>query len=71
MATLDDLAIKVGQVKVVEASAVALIQGLIDQLRAAGSDSTKISALIDQLDAATTPLAKAVASNTFGQPASR
>lgn len=66
MSALDDLAAKVAAVKTVEDSAVALIQGLRDQLASIATAPTpeQIQGIIAQLDANTVPLANAVASNT-------
>lgn len=70
MSAFDDLTAKVAAVKTVEDSAVALIQGLRDQLAAIASAPTtdQINGLIAQLDANTTPLANAVASGTTAPP---
>lgn len=70
MSALDDLAAKVAAVKTVEDSAVALIQGLRDQLVSIATAPTpeQIQGIIAQLDANTVPLANAVAANTPAPP---
>ncbi len=53
----------------VEASAVALIQGIAAQLAAAKDDPAAVAALAAQLEASTKALADAVAANTPAAPA--
>jgi Mg2+ and Co2+ transporter CorA len=69
MSALDDLAAEVAEVQTVEASAIALIQGLVAQLETALNDPAKIATITAQLKAATEPLAAAVAANTAPPPA--
>jgi hypothetical protein len=66
---LDDLTAEVAQVTSVEASALALIQGLAAQLAAAGTDPAKLAALTSSLKASADALAQAVLANTPSQPA--
>ena len=67
-AELDRLTEEVRQTNAVSASAVALIKGLADQLRATKDDPAKIAALADELDAKTNELSAAVAENTPAAP---
>lgn len=60
---LDDLVAEVEEVKGAEASAITLIQGLHDQLVAAGTDPVKLQAVTDSLKASSGALAAAVAAN--------
>jgi hypothetical protein len=67
-AALDALILQVEQVKTVEASAVAAIQGILAEvqaltaeLAAAGADTAKIEEMTASLAAATQPLAEAIA----------
>ena len=69
-ATLDDLQQKVNAETSVEQSAITLMQGLSEQLKAAQNDPAKIQALADQLDANQAALAAAVAANTPAADAS-
>jgi hypothetical protein len=57
---------EVTKVEGVEDSAIALLQGLSQQLKdaLAANDPAKIQAVIDELDVKTTALADAVAANT-------
>lgn len=64
MPLLDNLETEVTELVTVTESAVKLIQGLSDQLKAAGTDPAKLKALITQLDQNTNVLAAAVAANT-------
>jgi ABC-type transporter Mla MlaB component len=64
MKELDDLETEVAQVKTVDESALALIQGLAAQLASAGTDPAKLKALRDGLAASSDALAAAVAANT-------
>ena len=68
MAVLDDLKTQVQQNTSVEGSALTLIQGLAQQLQAAGTDPTALNALKDQLNTSATALAAAVAANTPAAP---
>jgi hypothetical protein len=68
MKELDDLQLEVQQVTEVEQSAITLIQGLSDQIKAAGTNPAALKALTDQLDASKTQLASAVAANTPAAP---
>jgi len=61
---LDDLAAQVSANTDVEASALALIQGLAAQLTAAGTDPAKLNALRSSLNSSAAALAAAVAANT-------
>jgi transcriptional regulator of heat shock response len=63
---LDALQAEVTKVEGVEDSAIALLQGLSQQLKdaLAANDPAKIQAIIDELDAKTTALAVAVTANT-------
>ncbi len=49
-------------------SALTLIQGIASQLKSAGSDPTKLQALVDQLNTNASALAAAVAANTAPSP---
>ena len=64
MADLTALTAQVQANSDVEASAVLLIQGLADQIAAAGTDPAALQALQDQLKASADSLAAAVAANT-------
>lgn len=61
---LDDLSSEVSNVTTVEQSAITLINGLADQIKAAGTDPAKLQALTDSLTASSNSLAAAVAANT-------
>lgn len=64
---MDDLITKVTALRTVEDSAIALLQGLSAQLKAAIAglpDQTKLQTLSDALDKDTTDLAAAVTANT-------
>ncbi len=61
---LDDLTAEVAADTAVESSAVTLIQGLADQIKAAGTDPVALKALTDSLTTSSTALAAAVAANT-------
>jgi hypothetical protein len=63
-AQLDALTAQVAENTAVEASAVALIQGIAAQLAAAQDDPVAVAALVDQLNASADALAAAVAANT-------
>ena len=64
MAKLDALLGEVAELKTVAASAEALLKGLSDALKAAGSDQAAIDAIVADLDAQTQELANAVSENT-------
>lgn len=66
MATIADLQAEVAKVKTVEASAVALLKGLSQQLKdaLAANDPAAIQAVIEDLDTGTNDLAAAVTENT-------
>ena len=66
---LDDLTAEVAQDTTIEASAVTLIQGLVAQITAAGTDPAKLAALTASLTTSSTALAAAVAANTPAAPA--
>lgn len=66
---LDDLTAQVAANTSVEQSAITLIQGLHDQLVAAGTDPAKLEALQTQLKASADALAAAVSANTPAAPA--
>lgn len=71
---IDDLRAEVEKVKTVQASAVALITGLVDQLKSVVAavppsldtvNVSEITSIISDLEAATAPLAAAVLANTI------
>ncbi len=64
MADLATLQAEVERNTQVEQSALTLIQGLRDQIVAAGTDPVKLKAITDQLTANDDALAAAVAANT-------
>lgn len=64
MSAIDDLTAQVAQTKTVAQSAVVLIQGLADALKAAGTDPVKLAALVKDLQDTDTALAAAVTANT-------
>lgn len=64
MATLDTLTADVAALTTVDASAVALINGLAAQIKAAGTDPVALKALTDQMEAQTATLSAAVTANT-------
>ena len=61
---LDDLTIQVQKNADVEASAIILIQGIADALKAAGTDPVKLQELQASLSTSSDALAAAVAANT-------
>ena len=65
---LHDLTAEVAAATSIEASAVALIEGLADQLAAAGTDPVALSNLTASLKSSADALAAAVAANTSGTP---
>jgi hypothetical protein len=64
MSALDDLTAQVTATTTVEASILTLVAGLAAQLKAAGTDPAKLTALTAQLQASAQTLANAVAANT-------
>jgi hypothetical protein len=68
MAALDDLTTQVKANTDAEASAITLIQGLADALKAAGTDPAKLAALQTQLLTSQTALAAAIVANTPAAP---
>ena len=64
MAALDTLTAEVARNTTVEASALALIQGLAAQIKSAGTDPVALKAITDSLTANDDALAAAVAANT-------
>lgn len=64
MAILDDLTAQVTKNTDAEQSAIVLLTQLGDLLRNAGTDPTKIQAIITQLDSSKEALAAAVVANT-------
>jgi hypothetical protein len=68
-AEIDRLTEEVGQVTDTVAATKTLISGLVEQLKAAADDRTKLDALIAQLDSAQQDLANAVTQNTPTPPA--
>lgn len=64
MADLTGLTAEVARNTTVEASALALIQGLAAQITAAGTDPVALKAITDQLTQNDNALATAVAANT-------
>lgn len=67
-AELDSLTAQVHESAAVEASAIILIQGLADQLRAIANDPAAITALADQLNASEQALSAAIVANTPAAP---
>lgn len=65
---LDALTSQVAQVETVEQSAVTLIKGLADQLKAISNDPVAILALADRLHTSSDALAAAVTANTPAAP---
>lgn len=64
VAKIDDLEQEVSKVSGVQDSAIALINGISQQLKDAAADPQRIQAVIDSLDAKSDALAAAVAANT-------
>ena len=64
MADLTSLTAQVAANTELEASAVALIQGLADLLKQAGTDPVALKALEDQMKASADALAAAIVANT-------
>lgn len=63
-AELDRLTAEVGEIKTVSDSAIALLDGLSDQIRALQNDPAQLAALADELDAKAAEVAAAIARNT-------
>ncbi len=61
---LDDLKVQVANTTTVEDSAVAMIQGLSEQIAALKDDPAALQSLSDSLSAKSAALAKAIADNT-------
>lgn len=69
MSLLDDLKAKVEAEQTVIDSAIALLNGLSAQIKAASLDSATMQSLADEVSAKTAALAAAVAANTPAAPA--
>lgn len=67
---LDDLTAQVAANTQVEASAIQLIQGLVQRLNDAGTDPAKLEALKTELATSAQSLGAAIAANTPAQPGS-
>ncbi len=65
---LDDLTAEVAENTKVEESAKTLIEGLAEQIKAAGTDPAKLQALTDSLTASKADLAAAITANTPAAP---
>jgi outer membrane murein-binding lipoprotein Lpp len=65
---LQRLQTEVSEMKTVNQSAIALIGGLADQIRALKDDPAALASLADELDASTNALAAAVQANTPTPP---
>lgn len=68
MKELDDLSAQVEQNNTVLGSAIVLINGIADRIKAAGTDPTKLAQLTADLKAKDDELAAAVAANTPTPP---
>ncbi|MDQ6892181.1 MAG: hypothetical protein M3167_06190 [Acidobacteriota bacterium] len=68
MKQLDDLTAEVAENTKVEESAKTLIEGLAEQIKAAGTDPAKLQALTDSLTASKADLAAAITANTPAAP---
>lgn len=68
-AALDKLTLEVAETKEVMASAVVMIAGLADQIRALKDDPAALEALAGELDGAQAALAAAISANTPAEPA--
>ena len=68
MATVDDIQADVTAENTVIDSAVTLLKGLADALKAAGTDPVKLAALHTDITTKTQALAEAVAANTPASP---
>lgn len=64
MAKLDDLEREVSEMGSVVESAVAVISGIRDELKSAGTDQAKLDALAAKLDSDASKLANAIATGT-------
>ena len=62
--TLNELKVQVEKNTAIEASAVALIQGMAAKIAEAANDPAAIQALADELSASAAPLAEAITANT-------
>jgi hypothetical protein len=60
---LEKIRLQVEATATVQASAVAFIAGIVEELRKHAGEADKINALADQLAAGTQPLADAIAAN--------
>lgn len=69
MAELQDLQAQVAANKTVIDSALVLINGIADRIKAAGTDPAALQALTDSLKAEDDALAAAVTANTPAPPA--
>lgn len=68
MASIDDVVAKVSAETSIIDSVITLIQGLRDQVAAAGVDPTKLQQVLDTLDSNTAKLSSAVTVNTPADP---
>lgn len=68
MAELDQLTTDVSANTDAVNSAITLINGLVQQIKDAGTDPVALKALTDRLEQNTTSLASAVAANTSAEP---
>lgn len=66
--TLDDVQADVNDERTVVDSAIALLNGLSDQLKATQGDPAKVQAIIDAIDAQKADLAAAITANTPAAP---
>src|SRR5258707_491808 len=66
--TLDDLKVKVDAERGVVDSAIVLINGLGDLIRATAGDPAKVQALADEVDKQSADLGAAVAANPLPTP---
>lgn len=64
MATLDQLTTDVAAETELDQSAITLINGLAEQIKAAGTDPVALKALTDKMEANAVALAAAVKANT-------
>lgn len=64
MTLMENLESEITELQTVTESAVKLLNGLSEQLKAAGTDPVKLKALVAQLDQHTATLAAAVVANT-------
>ena len=68
MSALEDLTAQVAATVTIEASAVQVIAGIADQIKAAGTDPAKLAALSSELNASAAKLAAAISANTPAAP---